>query len=132
MRIKDNIICSDYEIRAEYPNVSFAESTYEELGWLPYTVPPVEDTPEQIKGRLTSAVQLHLDSEARRRYYDDIVSACSYAAAPNIFQAEAIALLTWRSNVWATCYAVMGEVESEQRAIPTIEQLIAELPPAPQ
>ena len=132
MRIKDGTIKGDFEIRADHPNISFGPDTYAELGWLAYSQPPAEETPVQIKAKLSWAVQMHLDAEAQRRHYDSIVSACSYAAAPNVFQTEALALLTWRSNVWATCYAIMAEVEAGQRAIPTSEALIAELPPAPQ
>lgn len=76
----------------------------------------------------TNAVQQHLDIAARQRNYDNIVSACSYAAAPNIFQAEGIAYLNWRAAVWQTCYGVLGAVEQELRPAPTIAELIAELP----
>lgn len=76
----------------------------------------------------TAAVQNHLDAAARQRNYDNIVSACSYAAAPNIFQAEGIAYLNWRASVWQTCYGVLGAVEQALRPAPTIAELIAELP----
>lgn len=74
------------------------------------------------------AVQAHLDAAAKTRNYDDIVSACSYAGAANPFQAEGIAFVAWRGDVWATCYEVMDEVQAGGRAAPTIAALIAELP----
>jgi hypothetical protein len=74
------------------------------------------------------AVQAHLDAAARYRNYDDIVSACSYAGAPNPFQAEAQAFITWRGKVWEKCYSIMDDVESGKRTAPTIAGLIAELP----
>jgi hypothetical protein len=76
----------------------------------------------------TDAVQAHLDTSARTRNYDDIVSACSYAGAPNPFQAEGAAFVTWRGDVWAACYQIMGEVQGGQHGAPTIADLIAELP----
>lgn len=76
----------------------------------------------------TDAVQAHLDASAKAKNYDNIVSACSYAGAPNPFQAEGIAFVVWRGDVWATCYTIMGEVQAGGRAAPTIAELIAELP----
>jgi hypothetical protein len=76
----------------------------------------------------TDAVQSHLDSKAQERNYDNIVSACSYAGAPNPFQAEGSAFVSWRGDVWAACYQIMGEVQGGQRPAPTIVGLIAELP----
>ncbi len=99
------------------------------LRWMPYVEPtPPAPTPEQIKQQLTLAVQMHLDEKARERNYDNIVSACSYAAAVNPFQEEGLAYLNWRSSVWAYCYTVLAEVEAQTRPVPTAEELIAELP----
>lgn len=77
---------------------------------------------------LTNAVQNHLDSEARARGYDNIVSACSYAGAANPFQSEGTAFVAWRGNVWAACHAVMSEVTAGTRAIPSEAELIGLLP----
>jgi len=76
----------------------------------------------------TNAVQTHLDMQARAKNYDDIVSACSYAGAPNPFQGEGQAFVKWRGDVWAKCYAIMAEVQGGQRPAPSIPDLIAELP----
>jgi hypothetical protein len=88
--------------------------------------PPVP-TPPSIE-EYQDAVQRHLDDAARAKNYDDIVSACSYAGAPNPFQAEGQAFLTWRGNVWATCYQIMADVQAGRRTAPTVDGLIAELP----
>lgn len=77
---------------------------------------------------LTEAVQAHLDAAARAKGYDNIVSACSYAAASNAFQAEGIACLKWRAAVWQRCYQVLADVQAGTRTIPTSADLIAELP----
>jgi hypothetical protein len=76
----------------------------------------------------TDAVQSHLDAKAQERNYDNIVSACSYAGAPNPFQADGSAFVAWRGDVWAACYQIMGEVQGGQHGAPTIADLIAELP----
>lgn len=87
-------------------------------------------TPEQIKVALSAAVQNHMDSAAKAAGYDDIKSAVTYAEEPSVpkFQAEGQAFRAWRSLCWAACYAVMAEVEAGERAVPTAEELIAELP----
>lgn len=65
-----------------------------------------------------ATVQDWLDGAAVARGYDDIVSACSYAAAPNPFQAESLAFITLRGNVWAYCFTEFGKILSGERSLP--------------
>ena len=74
------------------------------------------------------AVEKYMDEAVAVRGYSSIVSACSYAGAPNPFQDEGIACLTWRGNVWAKCYEILAEFQAGTREKPTVEELIAELP----
>lgn len=91
--------------------------------------PPPPPTPEQIIAALTNAVQRHLDSTARTRNYDGILSLCSYAASANPkFGPEGLAGVAWRDAVWAACYAILADVQGGQRAVPTADELLAELP----
>ena len=76
----------------------------------------------------TSAVQNLLDTTAQAKHYDNIISCCSYAGAPNAFQAEGQAAIEWRGNVWATCYTIMAEVQAGTIPAPTIPELLAMLP----
>lgn len=84
-----------------------------------------------IKKRLEAVVQEHLDATAVALGYTSIVSACSYAGAENPYQEEAKALLAWRAAVWAACYDIEREVRNGRLAVPSKDQLIAMLPPAP-
>lgn len=102
------------------------EWDWDALAWV--EPPPPVKTPEQIQRDMTDAVQAYLDVTARSRGYDGILSACSYAAVDNPFQAEGIACLHWRSAVWAACYAILAEVEAGTRPVPTLAELLAELP----
>lgn len=77
------------------------------------------------------AVQAHLDSAAQSKGYDNITSACSYAAAPNVFQAEGISFLTWRADVWSACHAMLADVQAGTRPMPTPGEIIADLPEIP-
>lgn len=85
-------------------------------------------TPEQIAEQYVDAVQRHMDAKARERRYDNIVSACSYAAAPNAFQAESQAYLAWRAACWQHLYQMQTDVMAGERQLPDIADLIAELP----
>ena len=76
---------------------------------------------------LENGVQQYLDSKAHEKGYDNILSACSYAAVENQFQAEGIAFLKWRSDVWAYLYQVYADVQNGAPE-PTLETLIAGMP----
>lgn len=93
-------------------------------GWRP------PETAAAIQARLINAVQGHMDAAARVRGYDDVKSAVTYADEPAVlkFQAEGLAYRAWRSLVWAYCYAALDDVLAGTRAVPTAEELIAELP----
>lgn len=97
------------------------------LAWEDDPAPP-PPTAEQTIASLTNAVQSLLETTAQSVGYDGIVSACSYAGAPNPFQAESQRFVSWRGNVWATCYAIMGQVQAGNRPVPTESELLAELP----
>lgn len=86
-------------------------------------------TPEEIQKQLTDAVQRVLDNNAQELNYDSCLSVCSYidTGVPK-FDAEGRAFRAWRSAVWAKGYEILAQVQAGQRAIPTEEQLIAELP----
>lgn len=75
------------------------------------------------------AVQRHLDATAQTRGYDGILSLASYAASTHPpFAAEGRAGADWRDAVWGYCYQVLADVEAGTRPIPSIAELIAELP----
>lgn len=86
-----------------------------------------EEGLKQLKRALEDAVQGVLDAKAREKGYDNILSACSYAAIPNPFQDESTAFLTMRGEAWAFVYAQLGLVEAGTRELPTVEGLLIEL-----
>ncbi len=83
-----------------------------------------------LAGQVTDAIQAHLDDAARALGYDDIKSAVTYAEEPAVpkFQQEGQAFRAWRSLVWAHCYGVLEAVQAGERGIPSVEELLAELP----
>ena len=94
-----------------------------------YVAPVVPPSEASIKSRLTSAIQSMLDETAKERGYDSILSLCTYAKSPTEkFAAEGQAGVSWRDEVWAKGYTILADVESGSRAIPTVDELLAELP----
>lgn len=91
--------------------------------------PTVEELQAQIQKQLTDAVQRVLDSKAQELNYDSCLSVCSYidTGVPK-FDSEGRAFRSWRSAVWSKGYEILAEVQEGKRAIPTEEELIAELP----
>ena len=90
---------------------------------------PPPPSPEQIVAQYTAAVQKHLDDFARTRNYDSILSAATYATStvPK-FAAEGKYAVEARDATWAKCYEVLAVVEAGSHPMPTLDELLAELP----
>ena len=140
------------DIRNEYPNMSIpddADCTGLGYVFLVETQAPVQQwfytreiTPilnvqqwelvpmntDEIKSIFTSAIQNHMDVKAQEKNYDNIVSACSYAGYDNPFRAESEAYGVWRANCWQVGYQILAEVEAGTIPMPTIEEVLAEMP----
>ena len=92
-------------------------------------IPPHVPTEEEIQKMLTDGVQSYMDTKAQERGYDNIHTACSYVnSTDEVFKAEGTACLAWRDQVWRKCYDILAEVKTGKRAVPTLEEVIAELP----
>lgn len=83
----------------------------------------------------STAVQDYLDGEASKRGYGDpngknaILSLCSYASGSNSkFAIEGRIGLAWREDVWTKCFEILDEVKNGERAIPTLDEFLNELP----
>lgn len=149
----DNTVWHIAQIRPLHPSVSIPDGAdIEFLGYLPLVptpspepllwntveeMPPVNNvqtwaqvpmTNDQIKQVLIAVVDSHLNSVAQANGYDNIVSACSYAAVENPFQIESQKFIVWRADIWTYCYALMQQVFSGAVAAPTEAELIAGLP----
>lgn len=98
-----------------------------EAGNTPLPVDP--PTTEQVVATYTASVQQRLDDFARTRGYDGILSACTYATStvPK-FAAEGQDAVNARDTTWASCYAILADVQSGARPMPTLSDLTLELP----
>lgn len=78
---------------------------------------------------MTAAVQGYLDTAARERGYDGILSLCSYATSTDpVFAAEGQSGVNYRDAVWRKCYEVLAAVGTGERQPPTEAELLSELP----
>ena len=75
-----------------------------------------------------NAIQTHLDNKAKEFRYDNMMSARSYAGYTNPFQDEAQKLAIWASNCWVKAGEIEADVKAGNRAMPTIDEVLAELP----
>jgi hypothetical protein len=83
----------------------------------------------RLHGDYEAVVLALLDTTARQRNYDDILSACSYVASTSAtFRAEADACVAWRDAVWAQCYADLAAAQTGQKAQATVADFVASLP----
>ena len=90
-------------------------------------------TPEEIFNNkqlaIETAIQVLLDTTAKANgNWDSMLSARAAAALPGPFQTQALSLSQWWSDTWAFCYTVLGEVKNGTRPIPSMDELMSELP----
>ena len=96
-------------------------------------IPPPTPTIAQVIATLESAVQVHINSIAQKRGYDNGVSCASYATStiPQ-FAADAVAFVAWRDSVWVACQQIENtDLAAVPPIIPTAADVIAALPAAP-
>lgn len=124
-------ICSTEEVPQQF-NPETQTCKFVDGSWIVEAKPeePKEpETEEEIIRKFTFAVQQRLDTFARTRNYDGILSAATYATSqmPK-FQAEGQYAVEARDATWAKCYEILAAVEAGSRPMPTLDALAAELP----
>jgi len=102
----------------------------EQFVWSPEAADFIEVlTPEQQFAR---AIQSHIDTTAQTRPgggYADGVTASSYVSSTiPTWAADAVAFVAWRDQVWLYAFTELANVQNGQREVPTIAELIGELP----
>lgn len=76
-----------------------------------------------------TALQDHIDETARFKGYADGIALAGYSTSTiPTWAAEAQAFISWRDQAWIYAYTELAKVQGGQRSVPTIVELIAELP----
>lgn len=130
----DNIPADAVEITREHYDALLAgqsngQRIVADADGYPILQDPPAPTPQQIEAAFTAAIQERLDSFARERGYDSILSACTYATSsvPR-FAAEGKRAVDVRDATWAAAAQLLGEVQAGKRAVPTVDEVFAALP----
>jgi len=77
---------------------------------------------------ISKAIQKYLDKKAQEFRYDNIMSARSYTGYENPFKVEAEKLAIWASNCWLKAGEIEAAVKAEKRAMPSVDEVLSELP----
>lgn len=75
------------------------------------------------------AIENHIEAAATSRGYSSTVSLASYVTStiPQ-WKAEADAFTAWRDAVWSYVFTELAKAQAGERAIPSLEEFITELP----
>lgn len=101
-------------------NVAMSETDPRYLAYIPKPVTEKD---------CVNAVQKYMDTFARTRGYDNMMSACSYASSsiPS-FASEGGYCLKMRDAIWQQCYTLLAQYKAGQTTISNAAELIALLP----
>lgn len=108
----------------------FARASEGEFGPVASYVAPVP-SPDEVQRIIVADTQKRLDLWAATRNYDGILSACTYATSsvPK-FAAEGQAAVNARDVTWSALYAVLADVQSGARPMPSGFEDVEPLLPA--
>jgi hypothetical protein len=110
---------------SETAQMDYRDMTPEEIAAMPQQSVPAPPTLAEY----TAAMQAVLDTTAKARNYDGILSACTYATSTvDKFRAEGQACVEWRDKVWAFGYDLLARVDAGQTPAPALADLAAILP----
>lgn len=84
---------------------------------------------QAVAQRMSDGLQAWMDEKAKTYGYEDIARCCTYiTSAVPPFKREATAAVAWRDAVWVKAGEMQYMVMNGLRALPTPEELIAEMP----
>lgn len=108
--LNNNLVTYNYEVVALSP-----EELYEHV--------------TNMKFLFVALIEEFLNTTVRVKDYKDILHACSYinSSIPS-YQQESQAVIHWRDLVWVKAYEIQNAIVNGERAIPTQEEFMAELP----
>ena len=99
---------------------------YYEVVEIPVHIP----TEEEIQTQLEQGIEAWMNTVVAERHYNSIDTCIArYTDSPNSkYAQEAKAVKDWNTAVWDKYWGILAEVKADTRPIPTLEEVIAELP----
>lgn len=83
----------------------------------------------ELKATFQSAIEAHVDQVARARNFRHADSARGHAnSTVPAWKADADAFIAWADDVWLYAFTELAKVEAGERAVPEVEDFLAELP----
>lgn len=138
MLIKNKTTDEVLEHTQAFPNTSFPNGTptnefLDEAGYEVFVRPPTVYTPtnDEIIKNIITGLEYYYDKVAQVKKYDNRVTCTLRAGYAGPFQSEGLAFAIWMDECNAYGYTVMENVLLGLRGIPTISELILELPVPP-
>lgn len=83
---------------------------------------------QELAKAMENAIENHINTTVKARGYNSQDSIAKYLVSGNPFYAECTAISLWIGSVWVYSHQVQADVLAGTRTMPTIEELIAELP----
>ena len=133
--IPDGVDCTEYGyafyIEVEKPQVP---AWYDLIEGTPVNNTQVWTLSKHSKDRIISSVSTilrgQMDEFAKKRGYDNMLSACSYATSTNAtYAAEGQHCVNTRDQQWSTLYALFDQIDSGAIEMPTsVDEFVKLLP----
>ena len=89
---------------------------------------PIEEIVAKAKDSMEQAIQTHINITVTSKGYDNENSIAKYLVQENPFYDECKAISLWIGSVWVKAFGIQQDVESGIRTMPTVEEVIVELP----
>ena len=109
-------------------NVSYAVGTNEVIKTYEVVEIPQEEIIATTAKAMEEGIENHINTTVKAKGYNSQDSIAKYLVVGNPFYAECTAISLWIGSVWVYSHQVQADVMAGTRVMPTIEELIAELP----
>lgn len=83
---------------------------------------------QDVAKAMENAIEAHINETVKAKGYNSQDSIAKYLVVGNPFYDECTAISLWIGSVWVYSHQVQADVMAGTRPMPTIEELIAELP----
>ena len=109
-------------------NVSYTVGTNEVIKTYEVVEIPQEEIIATTAKAMEEGIENHINNTVKAKGYNSQDSIAKYLVQGNQFYDECTTISLWIGSVWIYAHQVQADVLAGTRTMPTIEELIAELP----